>query len=238
MALLFINTSFINHPENAIAKGDLYFNQMRYLDAIAWYSLDSANAEAQWKIARANICIGESTDKNLKEAYFRKAEKAARACITINERNGYGHTWLAAALGTVAMYEGSKTKILLVTEIRKELDRAIALNPKDDIAYSILGSVYREIGNISWFERQLAETFIGKIPSGGYEDSEKAFKQATTLAPDIMRHWCEFGLLYEYWDKPELAKQAFLKAKACPVFLKGDHDRLIIIEEHLKNLND
>lgn len=221
---------------DAIKTGDHYFDLMRYRDAIAWYSTDSTNAEAQWKIARAYICYGDYVPKTQKEAAFRSAEKAARNCIRISETNGNGHTWLAAALGNIAMYEGSRSKVRMCTQIKNELNRAIALNPKDDVAYSILGSFYRVLGNISWLEHELAVAFIGKIPEGGFADSEKALKQAATLEPLIMRHWYEQGLTYMDWGKEDLAKQAFLKAAACPLLLASDASKLQKTKSYLEKL--
>ncbi|ABG60853.1 conserved hypothetical protein, with TPR repeat [Cytophaga hutchinsonii ATCC 33406] len=239
IGLLLVNAicvSALGQTSESIARGDVYFGLMRYRDAIAWYKLDSTKAEAQWKIARAYVCYGDNAVPAEKEYNFRNAVRAANKCIELEETNANGHTWLAAALGNTAMYEGSKTKVRLCTQIKKELNRAIALNPKDDIAYSILGSFYREIGNISWLEKQLAMTFIGKIPDGTYEDSEKAFAKAIALNPTIMRHWYEQGLLYKYWNKNEQAIASFNKAKACPVFVSSDNKRLAAIEVYLKNL--
>ena len=240
IGLLTVNvfcSSTFSQTSESIGRGDTYFNLMRYRDAVAWYKLDSTKAEAQWKIARAYVCYGDNATTTEKEENFRKAVIAANKCIALEETNANGHTWLAAALGNTAMYEGSKTKVRLCTQIKKELDRAITLNPKDDIAYSILGSFYREIGHISWFEKQLAMTFIGKIPDGTYEDSEKAFAKATTLNPTIMRHWYELGLLYKYWGKNPQAIVAFNKAKACPVLVSSDNKRLSAITVFLADLD-
>lgn len=237
--LLTINvlSSYIfNTSSQSIIKGDSYFNLMRYKDAIAWYNLDSSKAEAQWKIARAYVCYGDNAPALEKETNFRSAVKAAKRCIQLEETNSNGHTWLAAALGNTAMYEGSKTKVKLCNQIKAELTRAVTLNPKDDVAYSIFGSFYREIGHINWFEKQLALTFIGKIPDGTYEDSEKAFGKAVALTPNIMRHWYELGVLYTYWDKKPQAIAAFNRAKTCPVLVSSDYKRLTAIATHLKNL--
>lgn len=220
----------------SIIRGDTYFNLMRYRDAIAWYTLDSTNAEAQWKMARAYVCYGDNALPTEKEYNFRKAIVAANKCIALEESNSNGHTWLAAALGNIAMYEGSKTKVKLCNQIKSELTRAIALNPKDDIAYSILGSFYREIGHISWLEKQLAMTFIGKIPDGTYEDSERELGKAIALTPNIMRHWYELGLLYTYWNKKPQAIAAFNRAKICPVLVSSDNKRLAAIPVRLKDL--
>lgn len=237
-SLLTINllSSYTSNTNQSIARGDVYFNLMRYKDAIAWYNLDSSKAEAQWKIARAYVCYGDNAPDSEKEVNFRNAVKAAKRSIELEETNSNGHTWLAAGLGNTAMFEGSKTKVKLSTQIKAEVMRAISLNPKDDVAYSILGSFYREIAHISWVERQLAMTFIGKIPDGSYEDSEKALQKATALAPTVMRHWYELGLLYIYWDKKPEAIAAFNKAKTCPILVSSDNKRLAAIPDLLKDL--
>jgi len=225
-----------SQTSESIVRGDTYFKLMRYKDAVAWYKLDSNRAEAQWKIARSYVCYGDNAAAVEKEINFRKAINAAKKCIALEETNANGHTWLAAALGNTAMYEGSKTKVKLCNQIKIELTRAVTLNPNDDIAYSILGSFYREIGHISWIEKQLAMAFIGKIPDGTYEDSEKAFAKATALTPNIMRHWYELGLLYTYWGKKSQAVTAFNRAKACPVLVSSDNKRIVSIEVFLKEL--
>ena len=231
-------TGSVEHTNDNIANGDKYFGLMRYRDAIAWYKLDSTKAEAQWKIAKANICYGDVALKTEKEVYFRAAEKAANQCLSIEPQNSNGYTWRAAALGNVAMYEGSTARVKLCTSIKADVEKAIQLNPKDDIAYSIQGSLYREIGNISWVEKQLAMTFIGKIPDGGYVESEQSFNKAIAINPGIMRHWYELGLLYEYWNKKEHAIAAYEHAKKCQVLIASDRNKLIDIETKLVKLKN
>jgi tetratricopeptide (TPR) repeat protein len=217
-----------------VAMGDKYFLLMRYKDAVAWYEQSPGLAEAQWKIARSYVCYGDIMIGADREIPYRNAVIAARRCIALDENNGNGHTWLAAALGNIAIFEGSRSKVKLCNEVKKELTRAISLNPKDDVAYSILGTFYRVVGNISWFERKLAAAFLGQIPQGGFEDSEQSFFSAIRISPHLMRHWFELGLLYRDWDKDEKAKEAFIKAQKCPVQLASDKIRLREIAEYLK----
>ncbi|HXA01214.1 MAG TPA: hypothetical protein VNW99_04455 [Cytophagaceae bacterium] len=217
-----------------VAMGDKYFLLMRYKDAVAWYEQNAGLAEAQWKIARSYVCYGDIMVGAERETPYRNAEKAARRCISLDESNANGHTWLAAALGNIAVFEGSKTKVKLCNEIKKELTRALILNPKDDVAYSILGTFYRVLGNINWFERKLAAAFLGKIPEGGFEDSEKSLFSAIKISPHVMRHWFELGMLYRDWDKEEKAKEAFIKAQKCSIQLASDKNRLNDINGYLK----
>ncbi|WP_018342767.1 tetratricopeptide repeat protein [Cytophaga aurantiaca] len=231
--LLLFASSIVNTQNDAIATGDRYFTLMRYRDAIAWYNLDSSKAEAQWKISKANICYGDVAVSTEKEVYFRAAEKAANRCIALDPSNSNGYTWRAAALGNIAIYEGSTARVKLCNSIKADALKAVQLNPKDDIAYSILGSLYREIGNISWVEKKLAITFIGKIPDGGYVESEQNFNKAIAIDPTLMRHWYELGLLYTYWGKEEQAISAFQRAKMCPVVIASDKNKLVEIEKRI-----
>lgn len=215
-----------------IELGDRYFEQMKYLEAVTAYQPDSANPEADWRIARAYICYADVITKD-REYYYHKAENAAKKCIKLDPKLSYGHSWLAAALGNLAIYEGSRTKVLLCNQIKSELDKALAINPKDDIALSIYGSFYRVLGDISWFERNLATLFLGGIPPGGYEDSERYLNRAIQVSPNTMRHWFELGMLYRSWGKEDKEKEAFLRARKCPVVLLSDKDRLQLISKYL-----
>ncbi len=218
-----------------IQEGDVYFVQMNYKEAIARYEKEPGSAEAQWKIARANICIVDISQKEEKRAYIINAEKASRKSIAINYNLGEGHTWLAATLGNKAIFEGSKSKVLLCYEIKKELDIALKLNPNDDVAYSILGTYYRVLGNISWLEKQLADIFIGKIPPGGYPDSEAALKKAIALSPRTIRHWYEIGKLYDTWGKEDLARSFFKKGAQLPPQVESDRKRLKEMNDYLND---
>ncbi len=217
---------------SSIEQGDRLFEQMKYREAAASYALDSNTAEAQWKMARAYICYADVITSN-REYYYHKAETAAKKSTVMEPMNGSAHAWLAAALGNLAMYEGSRAKVMLCNEIKRELDKAIVINPRDDIALSILGSFYHVLGNINWFERNLATLFLGGIPPGGYADSEKCFFKAIQVSPTTMRHWFELGKLYQSWGKEDKAKDAFLKAQKCPVKMASDKDRLMLAAKFL-----
>src|SRR6185312_10927831 len=59
-----------------IEQGDKLFEQMKYPEAVAAYSKDSNNAEAQWRMSRAYVCYGDIITKD-REYYYIKAENAA-----------------------------------------------------------------------------------------------------------------------------------------------------------------
>ncbi len=215
-------------PGNALDPfpGDADFVGLRYSQALHIYDSVAvacpADPHVLWRMSRVCICMGDVESDDKREDLYRRAESYARRCIAADSMIAEGHTWLGAALGSIAMFEGGKRKVHLCVEIKRELDRAILLNPGDDVAYSILGSFYRALGNISWIERQFANLFLGKLPEGGFEDGEKALKQAIGLAPNIMRHQYELGMLYKNWERFQEAKAAFKRAAQLPILLASD----------------
>lgn len=220
-----------------LESGDAYFIKMDYKHAIAVYEqAEGSNAEIQWRIARAYICLSDVSSSEDKKIYVQKAEIAARECIKMNEKISAGHSWLAAAVGNRAMYEGSKAKVHLCNEIKKELDRAIELDPNDDVAFSILGSFYRAIGKVNWVEKTLAKAFLGGLPPGGFAESEQALKEAIVIAPHTIRHWHELGMTYEAWGKKDEAKQAYAKALQLKPQVLSDNDRLQECRKKIKKL--
>ncbi len=214
----------------SVFPGDIEFSQRNYPAAIAAYEsalkTSADSADLCWRMARVEICLGDVAEGDESEPFYRKAEELARSSLRMDSTRSEAHTWLAVALGSVAVFEGSRTKVRLCNEIKHHLDVAIALNPNDDVAYSILGSFYTALGNVTWIERQLAKVFIGKLPDGGYDEAEKAFKTAIALAPNVVRHHYALGMLYNTLGRTEEARAEFQRATSLPVLLARDlHDQ-------------
>jgi tetratricopeptide (TPR) repeat protein len=227
--LLALSGALIPSPFSTLARGDLEFASRNYPAALAVY--DSAlaasgdSAEVLWRLARVFVCIADVSPEEERLDLYRRAETYAARSIYADSTKSEGHTWRAAALGNVAVFEGSKAKVRLSTVIKQELDRAIELNPRDDIAFSILGSFNRILGNVSWLERQLAAMFLGDLPEGGYVESERALKQAIALAPLVIRHHFELGVLYQELDRDEEALKEYHLVLSLPLLLASDTRR-------------
>jgi tetratricopeptide (TPR) repeat protein len=231
--LLFQAAGFAVSPVGSaavIAAGDSAFSAMKYGQALDMYQAGlartPADAELLWRMARLEVCRGDLATGEEREEHYRRGEEFARMCIEADSNLSTGHTWRAAALGSMAMSGSARRKVELAREIKKELDIAIALNPRDDGARSILGSFYRALGNVSWIERQLASVFLGGVPSGGFEEAEKELQTAIGLRPGVFRHHYELALLYIDWDRPEDAARALQQAIQVGPTMAADVRRL------------
>jgi tetratricopeptide (TPR) repeat protein len=223
-----------------LLAGDEAFLQIDYPAAIERYTAalsgNENDAELYWRLARAYVCMGEVFEDSRRTLYCVKAAEYALKCIASDSTRSEGHTWRAAALGYVALDAGMGEQVELSRELLREVDRAIALNPSDDAAYSIKGSFYRALGNVGWFQRQLAKIFVGTVPDGTLEDAERALMRAITLAPDVMRHHYELGVLYLDMERREEARHVLAHAATLPVRVGIDRPRLKRIKELLKEL--
>jgi tetratricopeptide (TPR) repeat protein len=221
----------------AITSGDDAFERIEYPAAIARYEEALAGHPVEpdllWRLARVCVCTAEVAEGDARGKLLSQAERYARGCIAADSMKGEGHTWLAGALGYIALEEGTERKLALSRELQREAERAIELNPGDDAAYSILGSFYRALGNVSWLERALASLFVGSVPRGGYAEAESALKKAIAIAPEIMRHHYELGILYIDMGRREEARGALEKAATLAVRTAIDRPRLEKIRELL-----
>jgi tetratricopeptide (TPR) repeat protein len=229
-------------PPARIDAGDEFFGRIDYPSAVAAYEdvlrEQNANPDVLWRLARAYVCMGEVAEAQRREELFRTAELYARRCIAADSTCSEGHSWLAGSLGYLAYYGGKGEQIRLSHEVLREANRAIELNGNNDAAYSIKGSLYRALANVGWVQKELAAILYGRVPTGSFDEAEAALKRAIELAPDVMRHHYELGVVYLDWGKKDEARAVLRHAATLPVRVAIDRPRLEKIKALLAQIED
>jgi tetratricopeptide (TPR) repeat protein len=155
--------------------------------------VDGRDFQALVKMARAHIDIGDTIadngdnwkERKLKE--YVSAEGYARRAIQVDPRSTWGHFWLAAALGNAAMVSPIARQLELAGEIRAEIERALALDPKNGFAYHAYGVWHRKIAEIGAASRVFASVLYGQsVPTGSLERSIEYLKRAVELNPTVI----------------------------------------------------
>lgn len=163
---------------------------------------DSANYEANWRGAMILLTRGEQIPARAKsperDSLYTQAERWARRAVAANPAGADGHFALAAAVGRVALTLGKKARIRRAAIIRSEAMRTLALNPRHDGAYHILGSWNAEIMRLSGFSRFFAKNFLG---AGVFNQASWAraiyyMEKAVELDPGRIYHHLELAGIY------------------------------------------
>jgi tetratricopeptide (TPR) repeat protein len=128
-------------------------------------AIDSTAYEANWRAAIVLLDQGEQIPDSRKsparDSLYARAERLARRAVAADSLGADGHFALAAAVGRASLTMGKKERIRRARVIRDEAERTIALDPRHDGAYHILGRWNAEIMRISGFSRFFAKSFLG-----------------------------------------------------------------------------
>lgn len=217
---------------SAIEQNDVLIGGRHYGEALALMERTNAlypgNADVLWRLVAHMINDGDALkDRNeaKRESCYRRAVEYGEASVKADPENSNAHAYLAAAYGSVAMFEGGKGKVKLANTIREELDIALKLDPKNAVAHTIYGTWQREVSEVGWVERRLANMFLGSLPEASLDESVRHFNVAIQADPKVLRHRYELGLTYIAMDREDLASRSFRAALTCPDLLRTDPNR-------------
>lgn len=225
LSLLFAQTA-----NDLILSGDEAYKNYDNKVALNFYSKalnsDENNYEAAWKLSRAYVDVGEILkDKSKRKEAYKKGELFARKAIQIDSSGAKGHLFLSIALGRVALDAGKKEQVRLSKEIKSEVDKALALDPNDDIAWHVLGRWNRKMATLGWIQRKFANLFLGGVPKdASVEKAIECFQKAIKINPAHLNHYLELGITYEKLKKKTEAKNAYQKVLDLPK-TDADDDR-------------
>src|SRR5207245_2129884 len=137
----------------------------------------------------------------------------ARWSVRLVANDPKGHTFLAIVVGKLALYYGGRTKVELSQDVKSEAEKAIALDPKEDLAYHVPGVWNREMVELNWFMQKFAEVLYRAFPPASMDDALKNLRHASELAPHIVPHQVELGITLAAagkWDESKRTLEAAL----------------------------
>ena len=214
--LLLIPSGFLhsNNINDYIQKGDQYYNNYNNISALNSYlnayKIAPDNYNVLLRLARTYNDLGE-------EFYEYRMEDSSEAMIKnaveFSERmekdfpdSATTYAYLAMSYGNQALYEGGKAKIMLANKIESDAKKSLQINPNQYLSYVILGIYYRQIADLSWFERMFANTFFGNVPEGTFNQSVEMFRKALAIKPKTIVASFQLALTYKAMGDQENEK--------------------------------
>ncbi|GAB6188401.1 tetratricopeptide repeat protein [Marinitoga arctica] len=140
-------------------------------------------------------------ENNEKEETYEKAVEVGKKAVTIDEKNGYAHYALGAAIGRLAQYKGIVSSLFMLGDFDEHIKKAIQLEPNLYTAYIAMGMRYRDV---PW-------------PINNYKKSEEYLLKAAEIEPGYVNAYYELGVLYKIWKKYDKAKEMFEKVISMPL---------------------
>lgn len=135
--------------------------------------------------------------------------KGAVACslqaVRVDSTNAEAHACLAVAYAKSCAFVDLKTQLAYSRVFKLEAERTIALDPRQDIAYYLLGRWNYAIANAGFLARTYVKLVYGALPEASYQAAIENFQKAMALAPDRIIHHAGLALAYEAAGEKMLA---------------------------------
>ena len=163
---------------------------------------DSLDYEANWRAALTLLDLTELLPDSLRRArrdsLYALAERHASRAVESDSMGADGHFALAAAIGTGSILLPQDARIRRAGSIRREALKAIALNPRHDGAYHILGRWNAEIMRLSGISRFFARNFLGAsvFKQASWKKAIAFMEKAAELDPGRIQHHLELARIY------------------------------------------
>jgi Tfp pilus assembly protein PilF len=202
------------------------------------FELSPQNYEAAWKTSRSYVDIGEvKTDKKDRKLFFQKGLDFANKAVEIDSQGSKGYLWKSIALGRVALDASKKEQVRLSKEVKKNVEKALELDPNDDFAWHVLGRWHRKMATLGWIQRQFANLFLGGIPKdASIEESANCFKEAIEINPGHINHHLELAITYEELKQKDLAKEEYQRVLDLPEKDSDDKSHKLEAQKRLEKL--
>ena len=168
-----------------------------------------------WQMARVQYEMGRAAKKEAL-SFFQQAAKYAREAIKENADNAEGYKWLAVTLGAQAKFSDTKAQVRISRRVKENIEKAIALDPDDDISYLILSRWHYKNSAMGGVARGFAKVIYGGLPKASIDEAEKLLLKAIKLH-DRIAHRYNLSKVYERMERRDDAKTQLELALLLPV---------------------
>ena len=160
------------------------------------------------------------------------AQRAAVLAPTVSE----AHLSIAISHAKMVSLLDTKQKMESSRQVKISVDKAIELDPSNDLAWHLLGGWHQRLSNIGSIKKTMAALIYGGVPKASNEESVRCLQKAIELNPNRLIHYIELGCTYAQMGQKAEAMQFIRKGLAMPDVGKDDPDSKIKGRGILKSL--
>ena len=217
VALLFTGGALrAQSADSWIAEGDLFYAKLQASEALKYYlpaeKLEPNNIRLLVHISREyRHLMSDETRRTSKIRLGSVAVDYAKRAVEIEPSDPEAQLALAISYGKLLPYEGYRQRFDSVRLIKNAADKAVELDPHNDLCWHVLGRWYQGLAEVDPLHRTLAQT-LGGLPPATYEEAANCFEKAMQLNPHRLMHYIALGKVYVEMGK---------KQEGCRLIEKG-----------------
>ncbi len=213
--------------ETLIQQGDAFEKQLDTKDALATYleaeKQTPENADLKVKIARQyRHLMAETSSDSEKLRLAKVALEYGKQAAAIAPGNSDAQLSPAISYGKMLPLLGKKEQLETSKLIQQSTDKALKLNPKNDLAWHIKGRWYRGLAEVGVLKRAVVSMVYGGLPEATPQDAVDCFQKAHALNPNRVIHCIELGSTYASMGDEVDAKKYLKKGLAMKTAEKDD----------------
>jgi tetratricopeptide (TPR) repeat protein len=195
---------------NLLKHGDIAAGKTNIAEAIKFYDLANRSAGG----SSADLCVlarhycdlmYDTGAPDVQEQLARRALTCSQQAVKANGSNATAHLCVAVCYAKNFPYVDRATKVSWSKAIRTEGETAIALDPRQDLGYYLLGRWNYDTANLNILYKGLIKLVYGGLPQSSNEEAVKDFKKAIALAPNRILHHVALARAYETTGQTKLA---------------------------------
>jgi hypothetical protein len=160
--------------------------------------------DAVWVLVESALT---EQDKGRTKTMLKEAEAQARSSIEGHEAEAGPRFGLAVILGLRTEREGGKTKIGIASDLKKQLDEILVIDPLHARARHLRGRLNAAVLRMSSITRWLATSVLGggELKKATWQQAESDLVFAELHVPEVSDHHMQLAYLYRDTKRPELA---------------------------------
>jgi tetratricopeptide (TPR) repeat protein len=208
-------TCTIGHAQTAtelMQRGDVHDVKFQAAEALRYYlpaeKLEPGNVDLLVRIARQyrHLMSDASTGAEKLKIGAVALDYGKRAA-RLGPNDSDAQISPAITYGRMLPFQSNKEQVAATPLIKAAADRAIALNPRNDVAWHVLGRWHQVLANMGMMKHLLGGLIYGKLPTTTHEAAIVCFERAIVINPRRPRHFIELGRTYAQMGKSAEARK-------------------------------
>lgn len=219
--------AFAGELDDLVRKGDVFDEKFRASEALQFYlpaeKLDPANVRLLLRIARQyRYLMADAPAPDEKLRLGDLALNYAKRAAALEPDDAEAQLSIAISYGKMLPFLGVRRQIEASRQIKRSVDRALRLDPDNDLAWHVLGRWHRVLSEVGTFKRKVAALVYSELPQTTAAEAVKCFQKAIVLNPNRLMHYVELGRAYAQMGKNAEARRFIEKGLAMPDVAKDD----------------